>query len=255
MAESYSKIFPGNAVNHVASYALPNPDFAAAGRAAGAPQDRKHQALMFAPGWQAVRKVGFVKIDETVGTEYDVTIPSPDTRSDDKVRADIKGLHIPQNAICYRAGFRVLPLNAQPGYYSQGARAALSTSGIVGTNTDKVVLASAAPASSAAASIGATAITTATNGSAVIVADGVVPVVEQKVQTAFGAPVVITQSGGLTLKLYSANSLVNAAGSGLSSTFLGGVYVVCEACYLVQEELADAEAVFLPGARYSGFSA
>ena len=129
MAESYKKVFPGNAVNHLNAYGQPGADFTAAGRPTGSPLDRRQQALMFCPGWLAVRKVGYAKITEAATAAFDIIVPSPDTRSDDKPRADIVGLHIPQTALCYRAGFRVLPTSEQPGYYSQGARQATTTSG------------------------------------------------------------------------------------------------------------------------------
>ena len=252
MAESYKKVFPGNAVNHLNAYGQPGADFTAAGRPTGSPLDRRQQALMFCPGWLAVRKVGYAKITEAATAAFDIIVPSPDTRSDDKPRADIVGLHIPQTALCYRAGFRVLPTSDQPGYYSQGARQATTTSGILGTNTNKIVLASAVPAASAAASIGATAITTATDAGSLIVASGEVPIGSRTVQTAFGSPVAITQSGGLTLKLHVTNTAVNATGT-VTTLFSGGVYVMAELCYLIPEEVAGINEVPLPGSNYSGF--
>ena len=250
MAESYRKIFPGNFVAHLNSYAFPNDDYKTNARPLGSPLDRCTQALLPFPGWLAVRKVGHARITDTAAAVFDITIPSPDLMAD-KPRVDIVGLHVPQGALCYRAGFRVLPLNAQPGYYSQGASAVSTSSGIAGTTGQKLVLASAVPAASGAAAISATAITTATDSGALVVASSAVPVGSRSVQTAFGSPVAITQSGGLTLQLHVTNAAVNATGT-ISSTFLGGCYVVAEVCYLVPEEVANLDFINIPGAAYSG---
>lgn len=255
MAESYKKIFPGNAVVHLNAYASPNDDFSSNGRASGDPRDRKQQALMFCPGWLAVRKVGYAHIT-TGATSWDFVIPSPDLRPDDKPRADITGLFIPSGAIVLRAGFRVPAVNAQPGYYSSGSRqeAADLGSGLVGTATDLLAISTATIAASAAGSIAAGAIRTASDGTAsiVVTAAGAVPTGTELVQTAYGDPVATNTD--LTLKLYSIATAGNTAGSAISSSLTGGCYVVGEVVYLVPEEVAGLDAVHLPGAQYSGYS-
>jgi len=255
MAESYKKIFPGNAVVHLNAYASPNDDFSSNGRASGDPRDRKQQALMFCPGWLAVRKVGYAHI--TAGaTSWDFKIPSPDLRPDDKPRADITGLFIPSGSVVLRAGFRVPAVNAQPGYYSAGSRqdAASLGSGLVGTATDLLAISTAAISTSAAGSIAAGAIRTASNNTAqiVVAADGTVPTGTELVQTAFGSPVATNTD--LTLKLYSIATAGNAAGSAISSALTGGVYVVGEVVYLVPEGVAGLDDLHLSGAQYSGYA-
>jgi hypothetical protein len=41
---------------------------------------------------------------------------------------------------------------------------------------------------------------------------------------------------------------------GLGSTFLGGVYLVAEVCYIVEDAVADLESLVLPGAKYAGYT-
>jgi hypothetical protein len=255
MAESYKKIYPGNAVAHLNAYASPNDDFSANGRASGDPRDRKQQALMFCPGWLAVRKVGVAHI--TAGaTSWDFKILSPDLRPDDKPRADITGLFIPSGSVVIRAGFRVPAVNAQPGYYSSGSRQEADDlgSGLVGTATDLLAISTAAISASATGSIAAGAVRTASDGTAKIVVDaaGQVPTGFELVQTAFGSPVVTNTD--LTLKLYSIATAGNTAGSAISSALTGGCYVVGEVVYLVPEGVAGMDSVSLPGAQYSGYA-
>ena len=240
MSESYKKIYPGNCVNHLNAYANPNDDFKANGRGVSDPRDRKQQALMFCPGWVAVRKVGYAHINEAA-TQWDVVVPSPDLRPDDKPRADIIGLFIPTGALVVRAGLRVPAVNAQPGYYSSGSRQEADQlgSGLIGTAGDKIVLGSAV-----AAAPGVNAGGIATKGTLVVDADGNLPIGTDVVQTKFGLPVEATAD--LTLKLF-------ASGSGISSTIIGGAYVPCEVVYLLPEDVAGIDSVLLPGARYAGF--
>lgn len=259
MAETYKPIFPGNAVAHLHSYGLPNESFATNGRVTGDPRDRRHQALVSLPGWLSVRKVGYTLIAGAGATSFDITVPSPDTRPDDKPRADILGLHIPTGAAVYRAGFRVLPINKQPGFNASGYQGDEDNlaSGLTGTTGDQLVLSTAAISTLAVGSIGATAIRTSSNTgsttdpSLIVVSGGQVVTGSQKVQTAFGAPVVTTAD--LTLRLYSVAAAGNAAGSAIGSSHTGGCYVVVEVDYLVPEAIAPLDALPLPGHRYSGF--
>lgn len=260
MPETYKPIFPGNAVAHLHSYGLPNASFTTNGRSTGDPRDRRHQALVSIPGWLSVRKVGYVRIEGAGATSFDVTVPSPDTRPDDKPKADIVGLHIPTGAAVYRAGFRTLPQNRQPGFSAsgfQGSEANLTT-GLTGTATDQLVLSSAAISTLAVGSIAATAIRTSSNTNSasdpsliVVNASGNVVQGAQKIQTAFGSPVITTAD--LTLKLYSVAAGGAAAGSAIGSNLKGGAYVVVEVDYLVPEEIAPLDALPLPGHKYSGY--
>ncbi len=241
MSETYRKIYPGNCVTHLSAYALPNESFKENNRAVGDPRDRKTQSLMFCPGWLAIRKVAHSLIT-TPAKDWDAVVGSPDLRPDDKPRADIKGLLVPSNALVVRAGLRVSPLNANPGYYSSGARneASKMGSGLVGTAGDAVFLASSPAAPQGV--LGDNSI--CTNGDIVVDADGNLPVGVDLLQAEFGAPVLSTAD--MILKLY-------ATGSGISSTLTGGCYVISEVVYLVPEELAGVDDVHLPGAAMAGF--
>lgn len=252
MAETYKKIFPGNWVNHLNAHALPNPSFAANNRAVGDPRDRAHQAVLAMPGWVFVRKVGYAKV-QAAQSVFDFVVPSPDTRPDNKPRADIQGLWIPQNAYAIRAGFRVVPRSAQPGSNSSGPTGAGdTTSGIVSSAAGVVVLATADPSTPGAAAINGTTITTASNGGGLVIgADLNVPIGSQLVASAFGTPQQITAAGGLTLRLYAENAALTA-GVSLSSQVPGGAYIAAEVVYMVPEEVTDLEDLYLPGALYSG---
>jgi hypothetical protein len=262
MAESYKAIYPGNWVTHLNAYPLPNPDFKTNKRNSGDPRDRQQQAVLFMPGWLAVRKVAHAFVDAGGNTSFDLVVGSPDLRPDDKPRADVKGLLIPSGAVVYRAGFRVPPITHQPGYYSSGDRGVIpggnKASGLSGTAGDQLVLASATPAAKAVGSIAAAAITTSTDtasatdaSSVVVAADGTITAGSQLVQTTWDKPVATTAD--LTLKLYSVAAGGTAAGSAIKSTLLGGVNLVVEVCYLVKEGVVDLDAVHLPGAQYAGY--
>lgn len=262
MAESYKAIYPGNWVTHLNAYPLPNPDFKTNKRNSGDPRDRQQQAVLFMPGWLAVRKVAHAFVDAGGNTSFDLVVGSPDLRPDDKPRADVKGLLVPTGAIVYRAGLRVPPVTHQPGYYSAGDRGLIpggnKATGLKGTATDQLVLASAAPAAKAVGSIAAAAITTSTDTASVadpsklvVKADGTMDAGTALVQTTWDKPVVTTAD--LTLKLFSVNAAGTAAGSAIQSTLTGGVNLVVEVCYLVKEDVVDLEAVHLPGAQYAGY--
>ncbi len=252
MAETYKKLFPGNWVNRLNAHALPNPSFAANKRPVGDPQDRCHQAVLFMPGWMAVRKVGIARISGAEST-FDFIVPSPDLRPDDKPRADIKGLWIPQGAYAMRAGFRVVSRSLQPGASSSGPTDLGSpVSGITGSAAGVVFLSSEDVTAAGAAAINGTKVVTATDSGAMTIgADLNVPIGSQLVAAAFGTPQQITTAGGLTLKLYAKNAALATAVT-LSSQVPGGAVVVAEVVYAVPEEVVDLDAVALSGALYSG---
>jgi hypothetical protein len=252
MPETYKEIFPGNAVAPLNSYGLPTAAFTSNNRASGDPRDRQHQALLITPGWLAVRKVGYARINAALATAFDFVVPSPDQRSDDPPRADITGLLVPSGARLYRAGFRVLPSSAQPGASSQGPTSTPpTTSGIIGTATDKITLATATPAASAAGSIAAGAVTTGTDGTAYVVpAGGQVPAGTQGIQVNTGSATAL--NADLTFRLYSVNAAGTAAGTGLRTDIRGGALVVAEVCYLVPEDFADLSHLSVRGTLNGG---
>jgi hypothetical protein len=263
MSETYKKVFPGNWVNNIDAYPLPNASFKTNNRPPGDPHDRQQQAVLFRPGWMAVRKVAVAKVTDGVATVLPLTILSPDERSDDQPRRNINGLLVPQGALLFRAGLRATSVSQQPGYYSSGdpgnnnGNGGVVDSGVNGTPGDQVVLSSATPAAKNAGVISATACNTPTdpaNGSGLVVgADGNLPAGSTLVQAAYGSPVAVTSD--LLFQVYSVAASGAAAGSGISTPLLGGVYLVAEVCYLVQEPVVDLTAnVFLPGATVAGSS-
>ena len=93
--------------------------------------------MVAVPGRVYYRKIGYALVDSTGGTEFDVIIPSPDMRGDDKVRADDTGLTIPAGAVVYAVGLRVADTR-------KNKDAGDATSGLSGTNTDTIALKDAA---------------------------------------------------------------------------------------------------------------
>ena len=206
------KIFPGNFVNYLSSY--------------------QGQPIVGFPGRTFYHKVGYVKVDSTARLVFDVIIPSPDKRPDDKPRPDIVGLTIPENAYLYHLGLRVL--DARKELDRGEPRSGL----IYGANTDRIKLASAV-------SVNGAALTATTAGTpAIAVTGGTLTTAPQQVvhhPAAIGTQ--ITATGGLTLKVFYDNGSTAAGdAAGLTSQELGGSYLVAEAAYWMPDEVADAQA-------------
>jgi hypothetical protein len=256
MAEYYEKILPGNWVAPLNAYPQPGPDFKTNARVVGDPRDRIHQAVVTLPGWKVVRKAGYIRIADAGATSWSVILPSPDTRSSDKPRADVVGLFIPTGVALYRVGIRVFPKYMQPGFSSSGPRSATDTdAGITGTTGTGLTLASVAPAAASAASIGATAVKTSTLPSTAAanplkLVSGRLAAGSSTAQTVFGSPVVTTAD--MTLSVYSHNAAGDALGAAIGSDFLGGVYVAVEACYLVPEAIVALDELNISGVTVSG---
>ncbi|MGB7564186.1 MAG: hypothetical protein WBM08_05475 [Prochlorococcaceae cyanobacterium] len=253
MAETYKPIFPGNWVTHLNAYALPNDDFRELRRDYGEPQDRHHQAVIFCPGWMAVRKVGHCYVGERPTSEFDLIVGSPDLRPDDKPRADIQGLWAPQGAYMIRAGFRTMPASSQPGASSSGPRdeGSIHTGIECATADATLVLASEPPTAAGPIVINGNKVSTASDPDGLVVdASGFYPIGAEMVSSAFGTPQQIAAPEGLTLKLYS-----TAAGTPapITSSIIGGAVIVAEFTYMIPEAVVSIDEVHLPGARYSGF--
>lgn len=253
MAETYKKVFPGNFVERISAYPLPNAAFKANNRPIGDPHDRQQQAVLVTPGFLAVHKVGFIKISGAVPaapgsgdgiTGYQVTLCSPDARSDDKPRADINGLIVPQGAYLYRCGLRLPNLGLQPGYFSSGAKdpSASNGTGLKANANAKIWLEAKASAPSTVATTGAITATGANTPSIAVGAAGEFAPGEAK--HSLVTPVATTAE---------LEFVVYASQNGLGSSFLGGVYAVAEVCYLVPDAVAGLSDLILPGARYAGY--
>jgi hypothetical protein len=207
------KIYPGNYVNRLSSY--------------------QGQPAICVPGRAYYHITGYALVSSTGATSFDVTIPSPDKRGDDKPRANITGLVVPVGAKVYDLGIRVPDMRKDRGVGT-------AFSGLVGTNTNRLKLASAV-STTATGQIAATAL--GTDSSAVAVASTTVA----PVQSGFGAitPVAITGSA-LTLKVYVTDSTGTSAGSNLTSSLTGGTPIIVEVAYYLDDDVADLGDVSVP---------
>ena len=203
------KIFPGNWVTNLSSY--------------------QGQPVVAVPGRVYYHKVGYALVDSTGGTEFDVIIPSPDMRGDDKVRENITGMTIPAGAVVYSVGLRVSDTR-------KNKDAGSATSGLSGTNGDTIALKDAD--NSAADTISTTVVSTPT----IAVSGGTIAPTSAKNGVVTGAVL----AGAETLKVFVRNAAGNAAGSTLSSTATGGTPIVCEVSYYLDDAVATVEDTRIP---------
>lgn len=203
------KIFPGNWVTTLSSY--------------------QGQPVVAAPGRQYYQKIGYALVDGTGGTEFDVTIPSPDMRADDKVRANITGLTIPAGANVYYVGVRVPDLRKDRAVGS-------AVSGLVGTNGDTIAVKDAA--GSAADTISTTVVSTPT----IAVANATIAPTSAKK----GVVEAKTLAGAETLKVYVRNAAGNGAGTAITSSQAGGTPIIVEVAYFVDDDVAGLDSTFIP---------
>ena len=203
------KIFPGNWVTTLSSY--------------------QGQPVVAAPGRQYYQKIGYALVDGTGGTEFDVTIPSPDMRADDQVRANITGLTIPAGANVYYVGVRVPDLRKDRAVGS-------AVSGLVGTNGDTIAVKDAA--GSAADTISTTVVSTPT----IAVANATIAPTSAKK----GVVEAKTLAGAETLKVYVRNAAGNGAGTAITSSQAGGTPIIVEVAYFVDDDVAGLDSTFIP---------
>ena len=203
------KIYPGNWVTNLSSY--------------------QGQPVVACPGRVYYHQVGYALVTSTGATEFAITIPSPDMRGDDKVRADITGLTIPAGASVYHVGIRVPDMRKDLG-------TGTAASGLVGTNTDTIAVKDAA--ASAAGSITTSVVSSPT----IAVASATIAPASAKK----GIVTAAVLSGAETLKVYVRNAAANAAGSALSSTQTGGTPIIVEVSYFVDDEVAGLDDTYVP---------
>lgn len=195
------KVYPGNYVNGTSSF--------------------QNDALVVQPGRLFFHKKGYIKVDATPRTEFDVIIPSPDKRPDDKPRADIVGLTIPLGASVTYLGLRILDARKDAGVGTP-------RSGLIWADgADRIKLASAITVNGA--TIAATALSTAPINDASLTA------APQTAVRSSGAGV--TTTAAMTLKLYYDNG-TDAAGNagGLTSNEPGGSFLTAEVAYWIDDE-------------------
>ena len=201
------KIFAGNYVNHLSGY--------------------QGQPIVAIPGLRCHHLIGYAKIGASSATEFDVIIPSPDKRPDDKPRPDIVGMKIPANVWLYKVGLRLLDSRKDQ---AKGT----ARSGVVGTNGDRLKLASAVSVTDAFSA------TTAGSGVLTVANSTIAPGAATKVPTLLlGTSLAPTSE--LTLKVYNDNGS-NSAGSGVSSSEPGGSFVIAEACWFTVDDVPEAYA-------------
>lgn len=194
------KIFPGNWVTNLSSY--------------------QGQPVVAVPGRIYFHRVGYIKVDSTARREFDVVIPSPDKRVDDKPRPDIVGLTIPSGALLYHVGLRVLDARKDAGKGT--ARSGL----IWGAGTDRIKLASAVTVNGGAI--------TATTASTTPIDDTDLTAAPQSSVFGVVTPVLTTQA--LTLKLFYDNGSTGLGDeAGLTSIEPGGSFLVAEVAYYLPD--------------------
>jgi len=204
------KIYPGNFVNRLSSY--------------------QSQCAVCLPGRVYYNITGYALVDATGGTSFDVVIPSPDKRGDDKPRADITGLTVPAGANIYYLGLRVPDMRKDRGVGT-------AFTGLVGTNTDRLKLADALANDNVL-----TTTTLATSSAAIPVASATVaPLAASK---SVVTPVVL--AGAETLKVYVTNNTGTAAGSTLTSSLTGGTPIICEVAYYLDDAVAELNDISVP---------
>ena len=203
------KIYPGNWVTNLSSY--------------------QGQPVVACPGRVYYHQVGYALVTSTGATEFAITIPSPDMRGDDKVRANITGLTIPAGASVYHVGIRVPDMRKDLGVGT-------AASGLVGTNTDTIAVKDAA--ASAAGSITTSVVSSPTIA---VAATTIAPTSAKK-----GIVTAAVLSGAETLKVYVRNAAANAAGSALSSTQTGGTPIIVEVSYFIDDEVAGLDDTYIP---------
>ena len=203
------KIFPGNWVTALSSF--------------------QGQPVVAVPGRTYFHQVGYALVGSTGATEFDITIPSPDRRGDDKPRPNKTGLTIPSGACVYHVGIRVPDMRKDRGVGS-------ATTGLSGTTGDTIAIKD--DAGSAAATISTSVVSTPTIA---IASSTIAPTAATK---GIVTPAIL--AGAETLKLYVRNAAANNAGSALSSTATGGTPIIAEVCYYVEDEVASLDNVIVP---------
>ena len=207
------KIFPGNYVNRPSSF--------------------QGQPIVCLPGRLYYHITGYALVSATGGTSFDVIIPSPDKRADDKPRASVTGLVVPSGANVYHLALRVPDMR-------KDRAIGTATSGLVGTATNRLKLASAV-GTTAGGTIAAGAL--GTDSSAIVVAASttVVPVANTE-----SVITPVATSGALTLKVYVTATGGTTAGSTLTSTQAGGTPLICEVAYYLDDVCGDLDDTILP---------
>jgi hypothetical protein len=206
------KIYPGNYVNRLSSY--------------------QGQPVVAVPGRVYYHVTGYALVpDDNVGaTSFDVIIPSPDRRADDKPRASITGLVVPAGASIYHLGLRVPDMRKDRGVGT-------AFSGLVGTDTNRLKLADAIGNDDTIT----TSAASTTSSELAVASTTVAPKATVK---SLVTPAIL--AGNETLKVYVTNSSGTSAGSAIYSTQKGGTPLIVEVAYFLSDAVADLGDVTIP---------
>jgi hypothetical protein len=208
-------IYPGNWVNRMSS-----------GHGGSVPT-----GVRCLPGRTYYEITGYALIT-TAATVWDVILPSPDMRPDDKPRADTVGLVLPAGARVYSVGLRIPDMRPDR---SIGT----AFTGLVGTNTNKLKLAD--DVATAAAGGITTAVVTTQPDDLVCASTTWAP---GSSRVAIVTPAILAAQE--TLKVFSVVTAGAAVGSSVSSSLVGGTPLICEVFYYVEDKVADLGDVRTP---------
>lgn len=205
------RIYPGNFTNRISSY--------------------QQQAVVCEPGRAFYHVTGYALITSAAASSWDIRIPSPDIRPDDKPRADIPQVILPAGARPYFVGLRIPDMRKE-------RSAGTAFSGLVGTNTERLKVADAL-----ASDNNITTTVVATNSADCPFASTTITPRQARVSVN-PAPVL---AGAETLKLYAVQSDgTTASAGGVTSTVAGGTPIIVEVAYWLPDDVADLEDVRLP---------
>jgi hypothetical protein len=203
-------IYPGNYVNRLSGY--------------------QNQAVLAEPGRAFYQVLGYALIGSTGANSFDITIPSPDLRADDKPRPDRVGLTVPIGAQLYSIGFRIPDMR-------RDRSVGTAISGLVGTDTNRLKLADALANDNTI-----TTANVATSSALAPVAS--TTITPRQVRQSLVTPVVLAAAE--TLRLFVTDSTGTVAGSNLTSNQVGGTPIIVEVNYMLDDDVAGLEDVKLP---------
>ncbi|MEB3320491.1 MAG: hypothetical protein VKI63_06085 [Cyanobium sp.] len=204
------KIYPGNYVNRLSAW--------------------QGQPVVAWPTRQFFHVTGYALIT-TNATSWDIRIPSPDMRADDKPRADITSLVLPVGACPYFVGFRIPDMRKER---STGT----AFTGLVGTSGERLKVADAVANDNNIT----TAIVATNSADAAFSGTTITP--RQVRRSIVTAPIL---AGAETLRVWSVQSDgTTLSTNGVSSTVPGGTPIIVEVAYFIDDDVAELEDVRLP---------
>lgn len=203
------KIYPGNWVTSLSSY--------------------QSQPVVALPGRVYYHITGYALITSVGATSWDIKIPSPDLRADDKPRADRISLVVPSGAKVYGLALRVPDMRKDR---SLGT----ALSGIVGTDNNELKVATAIGDDDDLAD----------NDLATVAADvAVASTTIAPVATFKSIITPVAQTAARTLKVFSDDGS-QSAGSDMTSSLTGGTPIIVDVFYFLDDVASDLGDVRIP---------